>query len=525
MFWNLSFDRRRDWIVSNVNQIPKQRVTNTNKKSRRSNTIVWSMGSKKVCKSFFLNTLGYSNDKVVVAALKNASVAVLSTDSELVVGAHGDGRGHHKPANKFPEDFSKQVVDHIESYRPQISHYKREHAPHRRYLPSDLSVRDMHRHFIDKQKVENGRTCSYGYYLQIFTSMNISFSQPSNDLCHTCLVHDNSHPKAEDHTCSTCNCDTCLNYPEHKLRASQARHAMEADTSRMQTDDNLLVTTVDLQKAITMPKVPTKEHFFSRKVVVFNETFACPQKNGPVLCVVWHEAEAGRKAFNITSAFLSFIRHNRDKGEIIMFCDNCSSQNKCWPLFSALVRIVNDPSLGTQCITLKYLEKGHTFMQADSVHGSIGKKMNSHESIYDFKDFVEVIKSSRKAMECLTLDHKSMYQFENESKKMKGFLLSEVRVASFRRGSVCLYCKKSHDQVEFKEVNFLRKTSEREIVTLLQQKQSPVDVIPCMPTPRGISQAKKAEVLKLAAVMPPHKRTFFEGLNVNDDVPDLEVED
>ena len=127
-------------------------------------------------------------------------------------------------------------------------------------------------------------------------------------------------------------CDACSNYPEHRLRANQACDAMKADTARMEIDDNLLVMSVDLQKAITMPKILTKEHFFSRKVIIFNETFACPKKDGPIVCVLWHEAEAGRKAFNITSASLSFIHHNRDKEEIIMYmyCDNCGSQNKCW---------------------------------------------------------------------------------------------------------------------------------------------------------------------------------------------------
>lgn len=525
MFWNLSFDRRRDFIVRNVSEVQKKSVTDTHKKSRRSKTLVWKFNNKTVCKSFFLHTLGYTCDNVVVAALKNASKVVVSGGSEVIVGAQGDRRGHHEPTNKFPEDYCQQVKDHIESYRPQISHYKREHAPNRRYLPSDLSVREMHRQFCDKRTKENGTVCSYVYYLQIFTSLNISFTQPENDLCDRCHIHDNAHPKSEDHMCSTCNCDACSAYPEHKLRAHLARAAMTEDTSRMENDDSLLVVSVDLQKAITMPKVPTKEHFFSRKIVLFNETFACPKKNGPVVCVLWHEAEAGRKAFNISNAFLSFIYNNRDKEDIVMYCDNCSSQNKCWTLFSALVRTVNDPFLATQNITLKFLEKGHTFMSADSVHGSITKKMNSHAAIFDFKDFTEIIKSSRKDIGCLILDHKLMHQFENESKKVRGFLISEVRVASFRRGSLCLFSKTSHDQVDFREVNFLKKSSERELLTLLQEKQSPVNAVPCMPSPRGISQAKKSEVLKLAAAMPSHKRAFFEGLIVNDDAPDLEVED
>ena len=52
--------------------------------------------------------------------------------------------------------------------------------------------------------------------------------------------------------------------------------------------------------------------------------------------------------------------------------------------------------LGTQSITMKYLETGHTFMSADSVHGSIAKKINSHSAIYgSIKDFIGLGSSHR----------------------------------------------------------------------------------------------------------------------------------
>ena len=64
---------------------------------------------------------------------------------------------------------------------------------------------------------------------------------------------------------------------------------------------NVVVVTVDMQKGISMPKTPINDYYFSRKLVLFNETFPEPGKNGKATCYIWHEGEAGRRAFNITS--------------------------------------------------------------------------------------------------------------------------------------------------------------------------------------------------------------------------------
>lgn len=43
---------------------------------------------------------------------------------------------------------------------------------------------------------------------------------------------------------------------------------------------------------------------------------------------VSYEGEAGRKAFNIANAYNAFADKKRDIKEIVMFTDNCNSQNK-----------------------------------------------------------------------------------------------------------------------------------------------------------------------------------------------------
>ena len=47
-------------------------------------------------------------------------------------------------------------------------------------------------------------------------------------------------------------------------------------------------------------------------------------------------------------------------------------------------------------VTIKYFEPGHTFTSADSVNARVEKEMQKAPggSIYDFQDFLEIIKQS-----------------------------------------------------------------------------------------------------------------------------------
>ena len=80
----------------------------------------------------------------------------------------------------------------------------------------------------------------------------------------------------------------------------------------------------------------------------------------------------------------------RDGKEFTFWADNCFVQKKNWKLFTALVSEVNtnaDPDK----VTLKYLEKGHTVMSADSFHARVEKGMRAKKLIHDFDDFQAVV--------------------------------------------------------------------------------------------------------------------------------------
>lgn len=511
-YWKLDYQQRHDWLFNHIKETDKKQASKGwGEKSRRVNTRSWHMEGIEVCKVFFLHTLGYSSDSVISHLLKG-------TRGTLNIASSKDKRGINSPPHKFKEMYRQEIIAFIESHRPVCSHYRREHAPNRRYLPSDLSVAQLHNVF---NQGHVGETCSYSYFHSVFLSLNISFSAPENDKCVKCEEHKRVHPIPEEHNCIECGCEECMLYQPHKKHASEAREALHLDTDRMK--DGVEVATVDMQKVLQMPKVPSKDYFFSRKLVLFNETFACPGKDNDAMCILWHEGEAGRKAFNVANAYNKFVEEKRNAKEIILFLDNCNSQNKNWTLLTSLPMMVNNPNVGVQLMTLKYFEPGHTFMSADGVHGNIASAMKKMSTIGDMRDYVDVIQNSRSKMKTVVIDHTDMKLFKNEVKSNPGFLLADIKVIQVRRGSAQLFTKTSHSQKDFVERNILKKKAEQTLLKHIRQRSDPLD-IPTMQTKRGIPKQKKEEIIKMCSpFLPRWKKSFFEEIPVNDEAGDLET--
>jgi len=117
---------------------------------------------KKVCKQFFLTTLGYKSDKLLTVLMSSNTRPELTPKTDM--------RGRHPLANKLSADMQNSLREHIQSYHLSVSHYRREHAPWIKYLPPELTVTDMYKDF----RAKNGEI-SYQIYRRVLSSMNISF--------------------------------------------------------------------------------------------------------------------------------------------------------------------------------------------------------------------------------------------------------------------------------------------------------------------------------------------------------------
>ena len=315
-FWQLDANTRRNFIYHRVYRSNKNQST-IGHVSRRDSTFAYSLVHPEsneeisVCKVFFLTTLGFhpKNDAVVMSVMtatpRNASTAV------------ADKRGKHPPSNKMDVT---EIRQHILSHHPQISHYRREHAPKRKYLPNDLTIRSMHADYLDKFP---DNLCSYETYRKSVSDENISFTKLGEEQCEVCLLYYNSH---DINTCrmnvnaqsqeAHRHCDACLEWRNHTERAREARKQYRQHADAKWSDD-YSVRSVDLQKVMLIPTMPgCKTAVFTSRVVGFNETFALMGKyskaNRKNLVVAWHEATAGRKAEEIAAAYLTALKYDRN---------------------------------------------------------------------------------------------------------------------------------------------------------------------------------------------------------------------
>ena len=122
---------------------------------------------------------------------------------------------------------------------------------------------------------------------------------------------------------------------------------------------------------------------FAKRIIGFHETFATVGKKSQkktkkkTLSVVWHEGIAGRKAEEITSAYVTALKRERDVKHVIYWMDNCTAQNKNWCLLTSLVCLVNSDTVQIEDLTLKYLEPGHNFMSADLIYHGVEREMKA----------------------------------------------------------------------------------------------------------------------------------------------------
>lgn len=386
-FWKKSWIDRRSYVLTTCERLETKRKTaGAELNSKRTKTFQYFLlgeeGKKvRVCKKFFLTTLGYheKNDRFIFEALSKTPKSQISPVL--------DKRGKRTPANYIPKD---EIISHILSFQPEVAHYRREHAPKTLYLPSDINVTLMHNDFLEKHPESK---CSYDVYRCQVKKMKISFAKLGHEECETCEQF-KLHGHKQNNLIP--ECQECQNWTKHINAAKESRELYRKQ--KQITDPNTLVVSADLQKIIMLPRVETfKKVLFTKRLVAYHESFV-PTGDKPSakpFAVVWHEAIAGRNKEDLISTFYAFLKHNRDFKHIIIWLDNCSSQNKNWCLYTFLVQIINSNEISCETVEINYFEAGHTFMSADSFHHNVEQSLKREGKVYDFQDFVSAVKNAR----------------------------------------------------------------------------------------------------------------------------------
>uniref|UniRef100_A0A1B6KP28 Uncharacterized protein n=1 Tax=Graphocephala atropunctata TaxID=36148 RepID=A0A1B6KP28_9HEMI len=157
-----------------------------------------------------------------------------------------------------------------------------------------------------------------------------------------------------------------------------------------------LTFTMDLQSLLMSPKSNVSSLYYKMKLSIHNLTFFnLETKDG--FCFLWNESEgslSSNEFASITSSLvLSLLPLPEGKEKIILFSDGCSYQNRSTNISNALLHIAVTKQI---VIEQKYLEVGHTQMEADSIHSTIERRLR-HKNINVPADYIVVVKEARMA--------------------------------------------------------------------------------------------------------------------------------
>lgn len=369
-FWGLG-DRKKHWefVIKYSKKVPKGRKTTENIKHKRENTFIYYLPNsekepKRVCRKMFLSTIS-SGERIVTTAWKKY-------DGEIAVADDNRGKYEHKP--RVIDDMMVQSVkDHVNSIDRVESHYTRKDTK-KLYLNNIISTAQMFRLYTEwcewyPDKYTN-KANKRQYRDIVNANFNIAFHLPKKDRCDICHVFDNNEFPNEEEK------QRFLEHQEHKKKARALKNSDKVDGSK---DEKLVVATFDFQKVLQTPHGEVSTFYYKRKLNAFNFTIYDINKKAAT-CYMWNEVIAKKGANEVSSCLYAFIKENAEKGvdKFRFWSDNCAGQNRNRIVFALYLLAAKEYGVS---IIHRFMEKGHTQNEGDSVHAMI-ERASERKFIY-----------------------------------------------------------------------------------------------------------------------------------------------
>lgn len=362
----MDWRQRKTYVVALVTKSQTQQKT-TKKNSRRQASLFYHLkvGEKllPVCKKLFLSTLALGEWSVNNWVKRsNAGIPdVIET--------------YPKKAKKLNENKRQEIRDFFEKLPKLPSHYCRASSSKLYLEPIFRSYSQVY----DVYKKEVEQPTGKDVFLAELKSMNIAIFQPRKDQCDLCFSHKLGH----------IDVDTYNKHIESKTRAREEKNKDKEEAIA----GNVCVFTMDVQAVQLVPQLQAGMLYFEQKLACHNFTMYNLASNA-VVCYVWHEGEGGMEGSCFASCIVDFLNTELSEVErnkpIIFYSDGCSAQNRNSLLSNTLLHycITNDCE-----IIQKYLVKGHSQMECDSVHATIENRKRNRE-MFSPSNYVQIIQDS-----------------------------------------------------------------------------------------------------------------------------------
>ncbi|XP_052221583.1 uncharacterized protein LOC127838063 isoform X1 [Dreissena polymorpha] len=377
-----------------------------NKPSRRSQTnhYVFSVNNiqYEVCKRFFLDTLAVSEAQILTALKSRSATDITSPDK----------RGKHaKRVNAIPRIVIEDIKAHIESFPRVESHYCRA-STSKEYLEGSLNLHKMYDISVEKCNSNNVVPAKLSAYKNIFnTEYNISFNKPKKDLCDYCAEYNNMTETEKQVQAKA--------FERHMQNKEKSRNEKLQDKTLSEIINSHVTAVFDLQQVLLLPKANQSSLYYCRKLNNYNMTiYSLGDKKG--FSYLWNEVIAKRGSNEIASCLLQFFQtmHHNKVYSITLYSDNCAGQNR--NRYIVALYWYSIQKFGFESIVHKFLEKGHTQNENDSMHSAIESSIKNVD-VYTTSQYAVLIRSARRKdpYTVCEMGPEDFFDFKDFSKSIK----------------------------------------------------------------------------------------------------------
>lgn len=359
--WDLTWPQKEVFVTSHVvsGDVKQRKVSPGAETFRREKSLKYFLESNsglvQVCSKMFQATIG----------LKEWWIRKrLSKGDEL--------------AKKMPRESPRKctLTSFLDSLPKLESHYCRKSSSKVYLEPIFQSMADVFHVYETHCKDKSETPLSRPVFAEEFSRLNMSIFRPRKDQCDICIGYSEKHIDE-------------VAYTRHIQKKDRAQQEKSQD-KQSAIDGKCKVITMDLQAVLLCPMLKASALYYRTKLCVHNFTIF-DLATHDVMCYVWHEGEGGLSAHEFASMLTDYLEKDLSFDKYIIYSDGCSYQNRNKVMASALSRF---SILHGKVVEQKILEKGHTQMEADSVHSVIERKLKN-KKIYLPSDYVRVIEEAR----------------------------------------------------------------------------------------------------------------------------------
>lgn len=208
---------------------------------------------------------------------------------------------------------------------------------------------------IETGKEKNTEILSRYSFEKAFKDANLSLYQPKKDKCDLCSAYEVNNVTEEE-------------YRRHTELKLEARSQKEADKKKAKQKE-LHVFTSDLEAVKVAPYVKASALYYKTKLNVHNFTMYNLETK-EATCFWFDETNADLEASVFATCVVSKIKQvvTKEKRPVVLWSDGCGYQNRNAIYSNALLHLAVELDVE---IEQKFLIKGHTQMECDSVHSNI----------------------------------------------------------------------------------------------------------------------------------------------------------